>query len=246
VLRIRILHRKYYFFFVAAPSVSLWVTYRLASPLLWNYGVNVIERTLEKTFSKRKEDWRIQGKHPHSGRKRLLSRVRASLTNNNGFWIGWLDLLTPSFTVTLNYTQLQQLAISDCLRLAPFWLDCDCLLFWSSFYCDLLGSDLRITHFWFMNELWMMNAEWRLIYEWMNEWIYLKVKVMLRPKVSRPVCLEPIWGLRPDVYCCQTVAGLLLWGALSDERTGLSFARVTVISINKSVVSMYSLHFTCY
>jgi hypothetical protein len=33
----------------------------------------------------------------------------------------------------------------------------------------------------------------------------------------------PIWGLRPDLYYCPTVAGLLIWGALSDERTGLSF-----------------------
>jgi hypothetical protein len=33
----------------------------------------------------------------------------------------------------------------------------------------------------------------------------------------------PIWGLRPDFYYCQTVAGLLMWGAVSDERTGLSF-----------------------
>jgi hypothetical protein len=32
----------------------------------------------------------------------------------------------------------------------------------------------------------------------------------------------PIWELRPDFYYCQTVAGLLMWGALSDERTGLS------------------------
>jgi hypothetical protein len=32
-----------------------------------------------------------------------------------------------------------------------------------------------------------------------------------------------IWGLRPDFYFCQTVAGLLMWGALSDERTVLSF-----------------------
>jgi hypothetical protein len=55
----------------------------------------------------------------------------------------------------------------------------------------------------------------------------------------------PMWGLRPDVYFCQTVAGLLIWGALSDERTGLSFARVTASS-NKPVVSMYNLHFTCY
>jgi hypothetical protein len=68
---------------------------------------------------------------------------------------------------------------------------------------------------------------------------------MLRPTVSRPACLEPIWGLRPDVYYCQAVASLLMWGALSDEGTGLSFATVTV-SRNKSVVSMYNLHFTCY
>jgi hypothetical protein len=33
-----------------------------------------------------------------------------------------------------------------------------------------------------------------------------------------------IWGLRPDFYYCETVAGLLMWGALFDERTSLSFA----------------------
>jgi hypothetical protein len=37
----------------------------------------------------------------------------------------------------------------------------------------------------------------------------------------------PIWGFRPKLYYCQTVAGLLMWGALSVERTGLLFARVT-------------------
>jgi hypothetical protein len=33
----------------------------------------------------------------------------------------------------------------------------------------------------------------------------------------------PIWGLRPELYYCQTVAGLLMLGALSDGRTGLWF-----------------------
>jgi hypothetical protein len=33
----------------------------------------------------------------------------------------------------------------------------------------------------------------------------------------------PIWGLGPDFYYCLTVAGLLMWGALSHERSGLSF-----------------------
>jgi hypothetical protein len=33
----------------------------------------------------------------------------------------------------------------------------------------------------------------------------------------------PIWGLRPDFYYCQAVAGLLMWDGLSNERTGMSF-----------------------
>jgi hypothetical protein len=37
----------------------------------------------------------------------------------------------------------------------------------------------------------------------------------------------PIWGLRPYFYYCQTVAGLLMWGALSHERTGLSFTNAS-------------------
>jgi hypothetical protein len=41
-----------------------------------------------------------------------MPRVYGSVTNNNGFWIGWLDLLTASFTVTHNHNQLQELAIN--------------------------------------------------------------------------------------------------------------------------------------
>jgi hypothetical protein len=65
------------------------------------------------------------------------------------------------------------------------------------------------------------------------------------PSASPSWSKAPMWGLRPDLYYCQTVAGLLMWSALSDERTGLSFARVTVSS-NKSVFSKCNLHFTCY
>jgi hypothetical protein len=36
--------------------------------------------------------------------------------------------------------------------------------------------------------------------------------------VSSPIC-----GPRPDFCCCRTVAGLLVWSALTDERVGLSF-----------------------
>jgi hypothetical protein len=33
----------------------------------------------------------------------------------------------------------------------------------------------------------------------------------------------PIWDLQPDFYYCHRVAGLLVWGALPDERTDLLF-----------------------
>jgi hypothetical protein len=55
----------------------------------------------------------------------------------------------------------------------------------------------------------------------------LVVETYVRPTVSRPVCL----GIKHPsgahnqffFFYCQTFAGLLMWGALSDERTSLSF-----------------------
>jgi hypothetical protein len=49
---------------------------------------------------------------------------------------------------------------------------------------------------------------------------------MLRPTVSRPACFgikHPSWPFDQIFIIVLTVAGLLIWGALSDERTGLSF-----------------------
>jgi hypothetical protein len=45
----------------------------------------------------------------------------------------------------------------------------------------------------------------------------------------------PICGLRPDVHYCQTIAGLLIWDALSDERTGLFLQRTIYNVIRVSV-----------
>jgi hypothetical protein len=50
-----------------------------------------------------------------------LSRVYGAVTNNNGFWIGRLDLLTPSFTVTLtqNYNNSQSIISRKLLPWLP-------------------------------------------------------------------------------------------------------------------------------
>jgi hypothetical protein len=45
---------------------------------------------------------------------------------------------------------------------------------------------------------------------------------MLRPtrqSASLSWNKAPIWVLQPDFYYCRTVAGLLMWGAVSDERS---------------------------
>jgi hypothetical protein len=55
---------------------------------------------------------------------------------------------------------------------------------------------------------------------------------------SLSLCQAPIWGPRPDFYYCQTVAGLLMWGVLSDERTGLSF---TVAAVPRQRSHIYRL-----
>jgi hypothetical protein len=48
---------------------------------------------------------------------------------------------------------------------------------------------------------------------------------MLRSTINRSVCLgiEHPSEAYDQIHYCQTVAGLLMWGALSDERTVLSF-----------------------
>jgi hypothetical protein len=77
-------------------------------------------------------------------------------------------------------------------------------------------------------------------------YVKLRVKIMLRSTVRRPVCIgikHPSGAYDQIFITVRKLRVFLMCGALSDERTGLSFARVTVRSI-KSVVSItiYILH----
>jgi hypothetical protein len=70
----------------------------------------------------------------------------------------------------------------------------------------------------------LKHTRWLTLYNWTV--VKVKVKVMLRPtaqSASPSWNKAPVWGLRSDFYYCQTVAGLLMLGAISDERMGVSF-----------------------
>jgi hypothetical protein len=65
---------------------------------------------------------------------------------------------------------------------------------------------------------------------------------MLWPTVNLSWNEAPMWGLRPDLYYCMTVLGLLVWGALSNERTDLLFSRVTAVISLLSICIIYVLY----
>jgi hypothetical protein len=100
--------------------------------------------------------------------------------------------------------------------------DYECLLFCR----NCLDSDLRIGHFFSFRcslvstpqlNTELLTNELRLPYGWTTtESFWVWVLCYDRRSVGQCVWNKaPIWSLRPDFYYCQTVAGLLIWGALS-------------------------------
>jgi hypothetical protein len=148
------------------------------------------------------------------------------VTNNNEFWIGWLDLLTSSFKITLNHNHLQQLTIGEFLRLAPFLTGprVSSILLW-------------LTWSWFTNQSLLLRMTYESLRtnddeEWLTN-IKVKIKVMLRP-ASLSWCQAPIWDLRPDF--------LSVWQLRVFWCGGPSLTRGRVCLLQCTIC----LHFTCY
>jgi hypothetical protein len=121
--------------------------------------------------------------------------------------------ITAFYYSPLNYNQTetaQSMTVWDSL---PSSLDYECLLF----QCDWLGSNLGIGHLRISKNEWQTKNHFRANSR-------MSLSLMLRPTVSRSSNKAPIWGLRPDFYYRQKIAGLFMWGAISDERMGLSFS----------------------
>jgi hypothetical protein len=56
----------------------------------------------------------------------------------------------------------------------------------------------------------------------------------------------PIWSLRPDFHYCETIAGLLIWGVLSDERTGLSLTIYNIFTFYMLLHEcIYNINYYC-
>jgi hypothetical protein len=72
--------------------------------------------------------------------------------------------------------------------------------------------------------LWLIS-DLRMNYEWLRSESKFYVTTDGQ-SASLSWIIAPTWGLRPDIYYCQIVADLVIRGALSDERTGLSFTTV--------------------
>jgi hypothetical protein len=134
-----------------------------------------------------------------------------------------IGFIASSIAITNNYDSSESMTASDSLH---FLLDYECLLF----HCDWLGSDLRIGH--------LCNSPFPLVNtphlntqplnslttELLNS--LTSLSLMLRPTVSRPVCpgIKHPSGAYDQIFItCVTVTVLFLWGALSVERSGLSF-----------------------
>jgi hypothetical protein len=162
------------------------------------------------------------------------------MANNCGFWFGWLDLLAPLVQVllmTLKYSAIAGLHIFQFAVAHALWFPV--------FTGRLLATDLdteistsnvfevflliRLQSLWNLGTtkfFWTHSFSLRLTHNCPWTKIVSQVKSYVTTEgQSASVSWNKahIWGLRPDFYYCQTAVGLLMWVALSNERTDLWF-----------------------
>jgi hypothetical protein len=89
-----------------------------------------------------------------------LWRVQGSMSNKNGFWIEWLDLLPPSLQLQTAHNQWLSKT-----RSIPYWTTSVCssavtdfVLIYESVTCSASVVRWLTLHSWTLNTL--MNAEW--------------------------------------------------------------------------------------
>jgi hypothetical protein len=123
-----------------------------------------------------------------------------------------LFALSPCGATILGYTIVHHL--NQRRLLCPMsWL-----LYSSSLDCPVDKSSLHLSFFhnwFFLPPHWSYFLNWSATVE-----SYITTDGQ---SASLSWNKAPIWGLRPHFYYCQTVVSVLMWGVLSDQRTGLPF-----------------------
>jgi hypothetical protein len=124
--------------------------------------------------------------------------------------------------------------LNDSLGLAPFLtgIRVSSILLWLTLFWVTTRSFLRAK-----------NHTWLLVYEWIDKAgciltgfssysISQSQSYVTTDGQSASLSWDKpsAWGLRPDFHYCQTVARLLMWDVLSDERTNMSFKMYNIFT----------------
>jgi hypothetical protein len=135
----------------------------------------------------------------------ILSRILVTRQEINGFRIKWSCLLDNSFKIRI------KIALKERFPDDATWLVRRLLVLgWAGFFCSHLSSV----------RLWSglrSGLLWSDLFSESESYITTDDQ-----SASLSYNKAPIRGLRPDFYYYQAIACLLVCGALSDERTGLS------------------------
>jgi hypothetical protein len=100
---------------LSSPSIAPYivVTIQLRSMSTLFTCISKTKRNIcDLSFNKEVQYWEFCANFFSS---HILSPARGSVTNNNGFRIGWIY-----WHFDYNYNQLWQITVKDCLKLAPF------------------------------------------------------------------------------------------------------------------------------
>jgi hypothetical protein len=178
-------------------------------------NVKLIEINVVRAVLNWSSRWHIQlmfaftfsGSQYKTKRLRILSRILVTRKEINGFRIWWS-------VYWMIWLQLQLLS-------SPDWVFFPLALIPSVIFCSQLClTESSVCWFFFCS--WVQSRVFIILFSWspVESESYVTTDGQSASLSWRKA---PIWGLRPDFYYCPTVADLLMWGALSDEKTGLSF-----------------------
>jgi hypothetical protein len=169
-----------------------------------------------------------------------------SLTNNNGFWIVWLDLLIP-YTISIADLHNLEFTVTHALRfsvftsrlLVPELKQSHCeWIFWShtKFLLQLLSSlgyllpttdSILILPLSVVRRCIPILFTLTLPHQFSYNFWTPNLNSLIPPDKSESESYITTDGRSASLYYCQTAASLLMWGALSDKRMGLSFTIAT-------------------